>query len=849
MRRFITQLLEEKHGITILPGTKGQCPFCHHPTFSVKLDDTLGKCFHPGCGKYITSAPNSSGFYEIMETIFHDWHTELLNLKNKPRKHAYAYLVQDRALHSLVIDKSMIGVVPISFDVAAKFAPEVKRLKKEISTPKKGRPSKKQETLKNRHLFLVEMRDKLAAMVSTKSGWLAFFYTDVHHRITSIKLREPYTKNIRYFKPNKNMAGVFGHGYFLPDIPEWANGYDDLLIVTEGEFNQLQLQSLFTHYGEVLNNIPGFIHACSVGGVFNADYQTIRNIGQKPVICFDNDVSGRGFTLVERALPTMGVSACTVPDPHSDIDEFLRSFGNNHNNAFAEVNKRIKNRKFYPRTYDGIKEEILQIRNWQKVKEHNIHIEVSEVIKKDLWERGTLYFDGRFGYHFSKENNQLKPVSFDDCNFQCLLDNYKINRSEKLYKYIIEDIKVEARKHGKRTCIHQFSYYDEDNFTLYLSNQANQIFRISPEVPVELVPNGTDGILFLDGPDNVPIQYIESQKYFSLNLFKDIIIKPVNFISDVLSVNEQRITLMIWFFSLFFESILPTKPLLLLVGKTWTGKTTALRKIGLLLFGKKFEVMSLPDKQSDFEVAITNTHLIVFDNADTPRKWLLDLIATTTTGSKIIKRKLYTDNDLVEFATRSFLSFTARTPHFQRDDIATRLLLLKLTSLKTKKGEKILQNEVLQNRNQIMTEVINVLHKIVKEIKKTEDTQIPLNFRMADFASLAYKMTLPPRIVNTILSKLNYVQNLFLAQKEKTILGLLNIWVPQNEDVEKTTHQLFDDLLEISDQEGITFPCSKSPNGLGQILSNEFGFLQQFFDVTRRSGHSGETFWTFKLYK
>jgi hypothetical protein len=50
----VSQILLDNYSIMIRPGTKGECPVCHHKHFSLKPDDSLGKCFHPTCGYFLT---------------------------------------------------------------------------------------------------------------------------------------------------------------------------------------------------------------------------------------------------------------------------------------------------------------------------------------------------------------------------------------------------------------------------------------------------------------------------------------------------------------------------------------------------------------------------------------------------------------------------------------------------------------------------------------------------------------------------------------------------------------------------------------------------------------------------
>ena len=78
----ISAYLEQKHGVKLAPGHKGMCPFCRRDTFAVRKDDSLGKCFHPACGKFISQGSLTDGYagslYQILDAIKRDFHQLLL---------------------------------------------------------------------------------------------------------------------------------------------------------------------------------------------------------------------------------------------------------------------------------------------------------------------------------------------------------------------------------------------------------------------------------------------------------------------------------------------------------------------------------------------------------------------------------------------------------------------------------------------------------------------------------------------------------------------------------------------------------------------------------------------------
>ena len=360
MSAYVSDQLATKYGIDIKPGGKGACPFCRHKAFSIKRDDTLGKCFHPTCGRFITLSSNDrryeNGLHRVMEEIFQDFHANLLVLASANTDNAYSYLVQERGIHPRVVADSMLGAVPSGYHCATKFDSAVAATEAALKADKTeaGRASTDTVHAAERDIeFLAEARDKFCNCIKGHGGWIAFFYTDASHRIVAVRFRAPYSKRIVYFKPHKAVAGLFGHGLFTPFQSEGGKSLDDFLIVAEGEFNQLQLQSLSLRHGEITGQHAGYVFSCSVGGVNNADYEAIRKTSCHPVFCYDNDSDGAGFALVNKAREMMSVNAFTTPTPDSDLDQFIRSFGDNYKAAWEAVKALVSGRKLFPRVYSG----------------------------------------------------------------------------------------------------------------------------------------------------------------------------------------------------------------------------------------------------------------------------------------------------------------------------------------------------------------------------------------------------------------------------------------------------------------------------------------------------------------
>lgn len=361
MARTISQILLEDHSVSIRPGAKGECPFCHHKTFSVKPDDTLGKCFYPACGRFLTLG-RENGQYQyslarILEALHHAFHQELLRLATG-QQNAYSYLLDQRWIHPQVIADAMLGAVPSGYDVAPHFQPvltDAQAALAPLQGQKRGRPTRQLAQAENRLNDLQEAYQKLVACLAHKAGWLVFFYTDAAHHCVALRLRQPYSKQFVSFKPG--IAGVFGRELFTPYTSPQYQAFNDILLVTEGEFNALQLQSLTIRYEEATGQTLGYVNICAVGSVATADTKTLQRVAAHPVICYDHDAHGAGFELVKNVQKVMPVEACTTPDIDSDLDSYIRTFAPQAVAPWEAVQALIAQRQPYGRTYSGTGEE------------------------------------------------------------------------------------------------------------------------------------------------------------------------------------------------------------------------------------------------------------------------------------------------------------------------------------------------------------------------------------------------------------------------------------------------------------------------------------------------------------
>lgn len=401
-----------------------------------------------------------------------------------------------------------------------------------------------------------------------------------------------------------------------------------------------------------------------------------------------------------------------------------------------------------------------RVRSLQMIhKGHVLKDAVVQLIIKTIEETGKIYASNHKYYLFIDDEKEMIPILKDSISLMNLMTKWGINASEPLYKYVYHELIAFAAEKAISVDIHKFAYYDSKKFILYLYNTSKSIFKIT-EDNIITIENGDEGVLFEEMSNYQPFKIVEFKK--DTNCLLNIIIKDLNLDNSNPNINQRKFVEN-WFYCLFFESIMPTKPLLVSIGEKGSGKSSILRRMGKLLIGKKFNVTSTTPDYKNLITLITNNYLIVLDNMDSPTTQINDSLARIATGQVIMVRDYYTTNTQIEYEAKCYVALTSRKPQFTRDDVADRLICIYLGRLENKFiAEKDLDKEIMESRDEVMSYVISRLQIIIKNLKKNDNKTFKHVFRIADFADFALKSV-------DSETEQNELKNLFsaLAQQQK----------------------------------------------------------------------------------
>lgn len=471
--------------------------------------------------------------------------------------------------------------------------------------------------------------------------------------------------------------------------------------------------------------------------------------------------------------------------------------------------------------------------------------QIAELVLGVLTERGKLICaQDRVLYFFNRHTKALARVDQEEF-LAALCEEFDLNQTEEETRFVKEQILMVARTRGDKVQVHALSFWNEQTQTLYIDTNDGTMFVLNGE-QIEVRDNGYDNVLFLSDRAADPIDPDFTADLGEFHQLFD----GLSLAGEDPEEQAQSLALLkVWPLSIFFLEALPTRPILALIGEQGSGKTTLGRRLGLVLYGPSFQVGSFrsdPSGEDDFIAAITARRFNVFDNADAHIRWLPDHLARLATGADIEKRELYTTNKLISYRTDCMLVITSRDPRWKRDDVARRLLPIRMETIQgNKRPEKQLQGEIINRRGAIWGSILTVLNQIVARIRTTAG-QSTSSHRLADFdwfGSLAAPVLDLHAEFIAAMTSLNRAQLTLLGEGDER-LELFTLWVKErllmlSEEL-ITSQELFSELRRIYPGPERMNPF-KNTTALGAWLGRHKELIEAHVGIVVREARSSVT--------
>lgn len=391
---------------------------------------------------------------------------------------------------------------------------------------------------------------------------------------------------------------------------------------------------------------------------------------------------------------------------------------------------------------------------------------LSEAVITALCKQGTFYSHAdqpgfRCCYWLNGDTRQLFCIA-EDMFKAWLADWTTLFPGSAYWPQVTLAIAYHALRHGKP--VRPEAYWASFGGTVYLSCGPGDIVRISAEGTV-VVPNGTDGILFL------PAQSCASWKLLPVSEALDPFLDCPLFRDASIGEDSRhgRLLVQLWVYALIAST---ERPPLALIGDGGSGKTPLGEGLQRLLLGTS-SVLTVDRsiEKGDVMVTLDGGGIALLDNVDSSIPWFCDFLASVTTGGEQHKRQLYTDKERVRLRSRGGIVLTSASPMFAADaNVSDRLVIIRMRRRESTHGKAELFNHLNKNRNAYLSHIVYILAAAL-----ADGNPIPsgLNQRFPDFAALAL------RVGRALKMEEDAAAALLDAEADKSRLALANDDVAQ----------------------------------------------------------------------
>ncbi len=343
-----------------------------------------------------------------------------------------------------------------------------------------------------------------------------------------------------------------------------------------------------------------------------------------------------------------------------------------------------------------------------KVKTRDRHRGVAYAARRLLLTQKRLILDvsegngGGGAPYIIGETGEAWPLSGDLLPVQALLGRAGLNLSEPAFKWLVGDLKVAVANDGPRVELARF--WTRAGDALYIScGPANMVRATLKDgaAILELLANGDGGIYFASDA-TLPSWDPEAEPLApsKVGAFCPEIVTPPEVPSYTPEV--QRLLMDAWLVALV-AGVRPL-PILATVGDKGGGKTHAIRAVSMLTMLD--DPTTVSDDPRDLWTLTTRRPVVALDNVDSkPAPWLPDLLAAAVTGVTYERRRLYSDNAVIQSRAAAAFAVSTRTAAFARPDVAERTLpiITGVFSDERRASDNDLTRDVKQKRDRVLT--------------------------------------------------------------------------------------------------------------------------------------------------
>lgn len=469
-----------------------------------------------------------------------------------------------------------------------------------------------------------------------------------------------------------------------------------------------------------------------------------------------------------------------------------------------------------------------------------------------LWlrSRGKFFWDDaakgfQTSLYFDEVTGVLMRIRSDE--FQSFIaTESEINREATGFKYLMSLIDDAAISSVVSAGVIPSNSWDRRDDAVYVSSGDAEMYRLKGG-KVELVQNGTDGVVFMRGKTLMPWKLMDGD---GVDPFEDaIVFKSASWGEKCAKMNARLFVL-----NLFCCHIM--KPMLLIYGPAGSGKTQLAKSIkevlGVRIDGNlDMSVQQLKDGdkgEEAFWVTINEGKLEVFDNVDgSPSKWVSNALQTASTDGQYKVRTLYTTAGLTVMRANATMILTANDPKYiteGKGGMSDRTISIPLVESERETENTILSRNIKERRDQYMTWIVRTVANAFADDSPVDKS---INRRHPDYGKFSVKCGRAfgkEQEVIEALSSAEIDKAILPLRNNKiteAILGLLeaNKWVMKLQS-KPASDAIIEMMGDSADEDTARIYSSRR---IGIAIANNLKQFRQLFKIDGPKKIEGDTTW------
>ena len=382
----------------------------------------------------------------------------------------------------------------------------------------------------------------------------------------------------------------------------------------------------------------------------------------------------------------------------------------------------------------------------------------------------SLFFDERTGV--------LMRVRSDEFGAFVATES-EINRESSGFKYLMSLIDDAAMSEQVARGVVPSNMWDRRGDAVFISSGDAEMYRIQGG-RVDLVQNGTDGVVFMRGKTLAPWKLDAGP---GVDPFE----KALIFTNASWADGSGCMNVRLWVLNLF--ACHATKPLLLITGAMQSGKTRMAKAIKEILGVRQDGRLDLSVQQVEdgdkgldaFWATVNDGKLEVFDNLDTKIKWVSDTLQNVATDGQTKRRTLYTTFGVSILRANAHIILTSNNPLFSTEGnggMADRLISVHLDTNRSVAMDTELSEDIAKNRDQFLTWIART---VAAALMDTGEVDQSINRRHPDYGRFSV------RCGRAFGNERAVVEPLGAAEADKSLLPL------RNDTITKEILRVFED--------------------------------------------------------